>query len=137
MTTTTTTTVAPRLGLKNKIGLVLAGILGLGDLTSPFLPAGDQNDPDAAGPPMPVLIASAVLGLVTIIAVVYMWRTASRVSARIIAGARILSVISALPAFFVSGVPAPLVVLVAVITVVTVVAIVLIMSRPAPAPVGS
>ncbi len=134
MTSTATAAPTVRLNLKNKIGLVIAGLLGLGDLTSPFTSLGGDSDPGAEGPPMAILIADAVLGLITIIAVVYMWRTASRISARIIAGSRILSVISALPAFFVSGVPAPVVVLVAAVVVVTVVAIVLIMSRPAPTP---
>jgi hypothetical protein len=67
---------------------------------------------------MPVLIAAGVIGLVTLIAVVIMWRSGSRVAARMIAGSPILSVRLALPAFFSSAVPAPLVVLVAVLIVV-------------------
>jgi hypothetical protein len=134
MTTSATTAPTVALSLKNKVGLVLAGLLALGDLTSPFTNGGDGSDSDTAGPPMAVLVADCVLGLLTLVAVVHMWRTASRISARIIAGTRVLSVISALPAFFVSGVPAPVVVLVAAVVVVTVVTIVLVMSRPAATP---
>ncbi len=61
---------------------------------------------------------------------VHTWRTGNRVSARIVAGSRILSLLSALPAFFVEGVPALLVASVAVFAVLTVVAVGLVLSRP-------
>lgn len=118
---------------KNKVGLVLAALLGLSDLLSLLVPQGDgQDNGDVAGPPLPVLIAGAVLGVITLVAVVYTWRTANRVGSRIIAGSRILSILGALPAFFVSGVPAFVVALVAVIVVLTIVTIALVLSRPAP-----
>jgi hypothetical protein len=113
---------------RNKIGLVLAVLFGLGDLSSPFTPVG--ADDGQAGPPMPVLVADAVLGIVTLVAVVFAWRSASRVAARIVAGTRILSALTALPAFFVSGVPAPVVALVAVSVVLTIVCVVLVLAPP-------
>lgn len=113
---------------RNKIGLVLAVLFGLADLSGPFTPVG--ADDGQAGPPMPVLVAGAVLGLVTLVAVVFAWRNASRVAARIVAGTRILSALSALPAFFVTGVPAPVVALVAVSVVLTVVCVVLVLAPP-------
>ncbi|MFF4832919.1 hypothetical protein [Streptomyces sp. NPDC001315] len=117
---------------KNKVGLALAGVLGLLD-TANFLdiPAGDS---DAAGPPAAVLVADGVLGLITVVAVLYAWRTANRTGSRVVAGSRILSAITALPALFVSGVPAWVVALVAVFVVLTVVVTALVLSRPAPAP---
>ncbi|VXA94669.1 hypothetical protein [Aeromicrobium sp. 9AM] len=105
---------------KNKVGLALAGLLGLSDLPS-FL----QNTPDGeTGPPMGIMILSSICGLVTIVAVIMAWRTGSFAAIRVAAGARILSVLSALPAFFVD-VPAFVKVLVAVFVVVTIVSLVL------------
>jgi hypothetical protein len=121
------TSTTPTLSFKNKIGLGLAGLLGLSSIPSAF---GSQPGPGEVGPPFAVLVADSVLGLITLVAVVYPWRTRSRVGARIVAGSQILSMISALPAFFVDGVPSLVVVLVAVNVVVTVVVVGLVLSRP-------
>lgn len=86
--------------------------------------------PSEVGPPLGVLVAATVLGLITLVAVAYTWRSASRVGSRIVAGSRILSMITALPAFVVDDVPPPVVVLVAVFVVATVVAVGLVLSRP-------
>jgi predicted metallopeptidase len=77
-----------------------------------------------------VFVASSMQGLITLVAVVYTWRSRSRVGARIIAGSRILPMIIGLPAFIVDGVPPVVVVVVAVDVVVTVVAVGLVLSRP-------
>ncbi|HEY6422661.1 MAG TPA: hypothetical protein VIY28_05295 [Pseudonocardiaceae bacterium] len=124
---TRSTSTAPGLSLKNKIGLGLAGLLGLVDTTSLLI---GQPGPGEVGPPFAVLVAYSVLGLITLVAVVYMWRSRSRVGGRIVAGSRILSMIIALPAFFVDGVRSGVVVLVAVGVVVTVVTVGLVLSRP-------
>jgi hypothetical protein len=122
------------LTVKNKVGLVLAALLGLnGSLVSPFVLAGADDGPDAAGPPMPVLVVGAVLGLITLLAVVYTWRTGNRIGARVIAGIRVIAALLAVPAFFVSGVAPGVVALAAVVMVVTVVTIVLVLSRPSAA----
>jgi hypothetical protein len=126
----TTVAVGRVLSVKNKVGLVLAGLLGLADLSSPFLPTDESAE---AGPPMGVLVADAVLGLITIVAVIYTWRTANRVGARIVAGSRIISVLTAVPAFFVPGVPAAVVALVAAVVVVTIATVMLVLARPRPA----
>jgi hypothetical protein len=126
--TTAGTPVAARLSVKNKIGLGLALLFGVLDLSGPFGPTGSPDEP---GPPMAVLVAGAVLGLITIVAAIWTWRTASRTGARIVAGSRILSILGALPAFFVSGVPAIVVAMVAVSVVLTVVTVVLVLSKPA------
>src|SRR4051812_14616840 len=73
-----------------------------------------RTDPNQPRPPLAVIITDSVIGLVSLIAVVWTWRTATRAGARIVAGTRILSVLTALPAFFVSGVPAGVVAMVAV-----------------------
>jgi hypothetical protein len=125
---TKSTSTAPDMSLKNKIGLSLAGLLGLADILILF--AGLQPDPGEIGPPFAVLVASSVLGLITLVAVVYTWCSRSRVGGRIVAGSRILSVISTLPAFLFDGVPSAVVVLAAVLVVVTVVAVTLVLSRP-------
>lgn len=115
------------LTIKNKIGLGLAALLGLSDVTSPFWPA-----PEGAtnGPPFAVLVAGAVLGLITLVCVVHTWRTGSRISARLIAGTRILSILGAMPAFFVSGIPPVAVAIVAALVLLTIISVVLVLSRP-------
>ncbi|MFJ8719453.1 hypothetical protein ACIRD9_40850 [Streptomyces violaceus] len=119
------------LSRKNKVGLALAGVLGLIDMTSVFTP---WPDSDAPGPPVSVLVAGTVLGVITLFAVVHTWLTANRTGSRVVAGSRILSAITSLPAFFVTGVPAWAVSVVALLVVVTIVVIALVLSRPAPEP---
>ena len=114
----------------NKAGLIIAFVLGLLDLTAPFQPTPDGEE----GPPYAILLIDAVLGLITVIAVVIAWRTARRGAVRIAAGARIVSVVTALPAFFVD-VPAALQVTVAVFVVVTI-ACVAMMLTPSRQPVA-
>jgi hypothetical protein len=126
---TTPTQRGTAISVKNKIGLVLAGVLGLLDISGPF--ATPSPAPGEQGPPMVVLVAGSILGLISVIAVVYTWRTSNRVGARVVAGSRILSAITSLPAFFVGGVPAGLIALAAASVVVTFVAVGLVLSRPA------
>lgn len=115
--------------LTNKIGLVLAGILGVGDIAS-LGTLGQQLDPGQEGPPAGVVIFSAVLGLVTLVGVVIAWRTGSRAAVRATAGTRILSMLLGLPAFFVSGVPAGWVVITGIAVVLTLVAVALMLRKP-------
>lgn len=128
--TTELTATATRAGLstRNRAGLVLAALLGVLDIVGVFaIPepaAGEQ------GPPAAVLVAAGVLGLVTIAAAVWTWRTGNRVGSRVVAAARILSAVGALPAFFVEDVPPGLVALAAAGVVVTVVTVWLVLSPP-------
>ncbi|MFF4762002.1 hypothetical protein [Streptomyces sp. NPDC001292] len=130
MSRTSRTETVPALTRKNKVGLVLAGLLGLLDMSNFFMLP--EPDSDTQGPPTAVAIADGVLGVITVLAVLYTWRTLNRTGSRVVAGSRILSVVSALPAFFVSGVPAAVVALVAVFTILSVVVIALVLTRPAP-----
>ena len=109
---------------KNKIGLVLAMLLGLADLPNFFIPAGTDASP---GPPRPVLVLGGICGVVTIAAVIIAWRKLNYGALRAAAGARIVSALTALPAFFVDvdpGVKA----LAAVSIVITVISVVLMLS---------
>jgi hypothetical protein len=80
------------------IGLVVAGLLGLSDVAGPALTDGQH-------PPMSIAIAGAVLGLITLAGVVMGWR-GSRPGIVAVIVTRLLSALSAVPAFFVDGVPA-------------------------------
>jgi hypothetical protein len=118
---------------KNKIGLGLAVLLGLSDLAGVLFPSPD----DQPGPPLAVLVVGAVLGVITLMAVVFAWRTGNRVATRVVAATRILSALGTLPAFLVGGVPASYVVAAAASVVLTVIAVGLVLARrsaPAPSP---
>jgi hypothetical protein len=112
----------------NKVGLVLAALLGAGDLTSLAM----TTPPGEVGPPLAILVLDTLLGLVTVVAVVVAWRTRNRGLVRLAAGARIFSMVTALPAFF-AGVPAFLVAIVAAVVVLTIVTVVLMLLPPRPA----
>jgi hypothetical protein len=122
------TTETASLTVRNKIGLVLATVLGLGDIVGLFAipsPAAGEE-----GPPVAVLIAAGILGVITLIAVVWTWRGGDRVAARIVAGTRILSAVTSLPVFFVGDVPAGLMAVASVGIVLTLIAVWLVLSRP-------
>jgi hypothetical protein len=78
-------------------GLVLAALFGLGDLATPLTTDGEH-------PPMVIALAGAVLGLLTLIGVVYAWR-GRRGGVTTIIVTRLLSAVTAVPAFFVDDVP--------------------------------
>lgn len=118
--------------LTNKIGLVLAAVLGAGDIAS-LGTLGQQLEPGQDGPPAGVTIFSALLGVITLVGVVIAWRSGSRAAVRAVAGTRIVSLLLSLPAFFVSGVPAGWVAITGVAVVLTVVALALILRKPAAA----
>jgi hypothetical protein len=115
----------------NKAGFVIALLLGLSDLASPLQPTPDGE----VGPPFAILLIDALLGLITVVAVIIGWRTARRGAVRIAAGARIVSMVTALPAFF-AGVPTGILLIVSLFVVVTIacVALMLLPSR-VPVPV--
>lgn len=112
----------------NRIGLGLALVLGVLDALNLLLTP--PTPPGAEGPPLEVLVATTVLGVITIAAGVWAWRTGSRTGVRIVAGSRILSAVTALPAFFVPGVPAVFVLLAAVFVLLTVVSVGMLLARP-------
>jgi MFS-type transporter involved in bile tolerance (Atg22 family) len=111
-----------------RIGLVIAGLLGISDLFS-----------FALGPqPLVVVIVSTVLGVITLVALVPAWRTRSRAAVLTVAASRIVSALLAVPAFLVADVSAGVRVIAAVIIVLAVASTALLMTGPrlAGAPVG-
>ncbi len=124
-------TTMPALSGRNKTGLVLCGLLGAADVAS--LGALSQQDATSSGPPAAVIVAAAVLGVLTLGAVVVTWRTRSRLSARIVATTRVLSALTAVPAFFVEDVSTGFLAAAAGAVLLTLVAIWLLLSRPGPA----
>jgi hypothetical protein len=118
------------LATRTRIGLVLAAVLGVADLVSAFFPTPEGE----VGPPLPIVLLGGLLGIATLAAVVVAWRSGPRGALRIVAGTRVLSAISALPAFFVD-IPPALKLVVAVGVVLTVVSVVLVLAparRTAP-----
>ena len=108
---------------KNKVGLALAGLLGVLDLPS-FLEAPADGE---VGPPLGILILGSICGVITIVAVIIAWRSTSGAAIRVVAGARIVSMLTALPAFFMD-VEAFIKVLVTVFVIVTLTSLVLMFS---------
>ena len=128
MSTTTTarvTSVRVPFTVPNKVGLMLAGLLGVADMGALAFP----TPPGEVGPPLGILVLDSLLGIVTVVAVILAWRRRSRGLVRLAAGARILSMISALPAFF-AGVPDFVVGMVALYTLLTITAVVLMLLPP-------
>ena len=132
MDQTVDTAPATPLSKINRAGLILAFLLGLLDVTSLAFPAPEEAQ---AGPPFAVVVLGAILGVITVGAAVVAWRTARRGAIRVAAGARIISAILALPAFFVD-VPPWLKVAVGVFVVLTVATVVMMLApRRQPQPV--
>lgn len=131
MSTMTETSTTTPVSARQKVGLVLAGILSVVNVASVFTPPPEGE----VGPPMVVLWVGAALGVAGLVAVVIAWRTGSRGALRVAAVALIISALTAVPAFFVD-VDAVIKVLVAVAALLTVASVVLMFSSSrGPAPV--
>jgi hypothetical protein len=128
----TTAPARPALSVRNKAGLILAILLGLAQLQS-LLHLGGNYKPGTDGPPVQIAIGGSVLGLVTIIAAIYMSLSRNRVGGRIVAGTLIPSTLPALSALFMSTVPALVRAVLAALVVVAIVAVMLVLARPKPA----
>jgi hypothetical protein len=82
---------------RNRIGLAIAFLLGLIGVPM-FLR--DAPAPGVVGPPTMVLVTESLCGVVTVVAVTIGWRRGSTRAVRLAAGAQIVSVLTAVPAFF-------------------------------------
>jgi hypothetical protein len=107
-------------------GLVLLGVLSVLDLTAPLYTDGEH-------PPMVIAVIGSVLGLVSIVLAVLAWRgrAAAAVGLSVI---RVLSALTAVPAFYVGGVPGPIMAVAGSFIILTVVGVVLTLAglrRPA------
>ena len=126
------TTVAPsraRVTGKQKAGLIICMLYGLGNIPSVLTPTPDGEE----GPPLAILVIGSILGVVALVAAILAWR-GNRPALRVAAGAMIVITLTGLPAFFVD-VPMFIKALVGFSVVLTVVAVVLMFSgdrRPAP-----
>jgi hypothetical protein len=110
----------------NKTGLVLAGLLGLLDIIGLF----SINTPFPEGmttPPDWLVIVVAILGLVTLAAIVPAWR-GNHGAVLVVVVTRILSAISAVPAYFVN-VPSYILITTTMIVVLTILAVWLILRK--------
>ncbi|TCM39616.1 hypothetical protein [Kribbella sp. VKM Ac-2568] len=81
-----------------RAGLIVFGVLSVGDLAGPLLTDGEH-------PPMSVALIGSALGLISLVLVVLAWRGARRAVVPLIV-LRLLSGLSAVPAFFAGDVPA-------------------------------
>lgn len=115
-----------------RAGLALLGLLSLVDIVFTFVTP-PEGEP---GPPVAIVIAGGLLGLVSLALVVLMWRGARGVIGWVLVGLRVLSALLAVPAFFVPGVPTFFVVLAAAFVVLTVVGVVLVRPALRRAPAG-
>ena len=80
-----------------RVGLVLLGLISLGDLSAPLLTDGQT-------PPMFIALVGSALGLLSLVLVVLAW--GGRVAAAIgLVVLRLLSALTAVPAFLEPGVP--------------------------------
>lgn len=103
-----------------RIGLAVLGVLSLGDLAAPLLT-------DGATPPMSIALIGSALGLLSLILVGLAWR--GRIAAAIgVVVLRVLSALTAVPAFLFDGVPTVPKVLAGVAITLTVVGTVLVLA---------
>jgi hypothetical protein len=86
---------------RQKVGLLLAGLLSATSIPSVFIPTPDGEE----GPPIAILAVDTVLGVLGLVAVVVAWRTGSRAAIRVAAGSLIVILLTSLPAFFVDVSP--------------------------------
>jgi hypothetical protein len=80
-----------------RAGLVVFGLLSLGDLATPLLTDGEH-------PPMSIALIGSAIGLISLVLVGLAWRGARRAVVPLIV-LRVLSAVTAVPAFFASDVP--------------------------------
>jgi hypothetical protein len=109
-----------------RAGLVVLGLLSLADLAMPLTTDGES-------PPMSIALIGAALGALSLALVALAWRGSTGAALGVV-GLRTLSALTAVPAFFVSGVPAAAMVLAGIGISLTVVGVVLVLAglrRPA------
>ena len=109
-----------------RAGLVVLGVLSLGDLAAPLLTDGEN-------PPMSVALIGSAIGAASLVLLALAWR--GRVGAAVgLVALRVLSALTAVPAFFFEGVPVVPMVLAGIAISLTLVGSVLVLSgirRPA------
>jgi hypothetical protein len=84
-----------------KYGLAICVLLGVVDIVSLASLLSDTDD----GPPVLVTLSGAVLGVITLVGARMAWRGGDRRGVVTVIVSRVISALSALPAFFVDDVP--------------------------------
>jgi hypothetical protein len=84
---------------ENKIGLVLAFLLGLADIAFLASLSGDSDDK----PPVAIVVLSVAVGLVSLVLVVAAWRRPTWPLMITIIGLRVVSALGDIPGFFQSA----------------------------------
>ena len=106
-----------------QIGLYLFGLLSVGDVATPLLTDGET-------PPYAIAALAAVLGLISLFLVVRALRDPAQ-PIRLLIGLRVVSALSAVPAFLIDDVPAAAKLAALVVVIATVLAVLLVGStRP-------
>lgn len=103
---------------RHRFGLYLFGLLSVADGAAALLGDGKH-------PPVAIVISGAVLGATSLVLVVRCLRDPSR-SIRLLVGLRVLSAVTALPAFIVGDVPTTAVVAAATVVALTAVGVALV-----------
>ena len=103
-----------------RAGLGLLGLLSAADLAGPLLTDGEH-------PPMAIALAGAVIGLASLVMIVFAARGSRRAAITLVV-LRALSALSAVPAFFEPDVPAEVRILVGAAIAVTAVGIGLVLT---------
>jgi O-antigen/teichoic acid export membrane protein len=128
MTTMSTRTPETRTTTQLRAGLALSAFLGIVNIPFLFAPTPDGQE----GPPVAVLVLSAILGLVSVACAVVAGRSGNRLAIRVNAAALLVNALTSLPAFFVD-IDAWIKVGAAVAVLLTVTALVLTLRRePTP-----
>jgi hypothetical protein len=98
-------------------GIGLLGVLSVLDLAAPLYTDGEH-------PPMFIALIGSALGLISIVLAVFAWR--GRAAAAVgLSVVRVLSALTAVPAFWETGVPGPVMAVAGTFIVLTVVGVVL------------
>jgi hypothetical protein len=114
---------------RNRAGFVLAALLALPDLQGIAQPT-PEGEVGEVGPPFYILVVGFGCGVLTLVGVGYGWMRGNRTAIRVAAGARIISMIGALPALFIEDLPTALRVAVSVFVLLTLAAVVLMLTPP-------
>jgi hypothetical protein len=111
-----------------RLGLIILGVLSVADLASPLITDGQH-------PPMFIAVIGSAFGVISIVLTILAWRGRSAAAIALVA-VRLLSALTAVPAFTTPGVPTDPIVLAGVFIALTLTGVVAVLSgfrRPAAA----
>ncbi len=103
-----------------RAGLLTLGVLSLADLAAPLLTDGQH-------PPMSIALIGSAFGLISLVLMIMAWRGLKPAAVALVV-IRLLSALTAVPAFTVGGVPDAAMVLAGVAITLTLVAAVVVLS---------